>query len=113
AGGLLRWSVTAGTEDYMLLVLLQFLHAATFGAAHIGAMRILADGCSPETSATAQSLYVAANGTMLALATLAVGPIFAAGSGAIYWAMTLLSLAGGVCALMLWRRRDGLLFSTP
>lgn len=112
-GGLLRWSVTAGTEDYMLLVLLQFLHAATFGAAHIGAMRILADGCSLETSATAQSLYVAANSKMLALATLAVGPIFAAGGGAIYWAMTLLSLAGGVCALMLWQRRDRLQFSTP
>lgn len=110
-GGLLRWSITAGAEDYTLLVLLQVLHAATFGAAHIGAMRLLADGCSPETSATAQSLYVAANSTMLALATLAVGPIFAAGGGAIYWAMTLLSFCGGICALLLWRRRDGLRFS--
>lgn len=111
AGGLLRWSITAGAEDYTLLVLLQLLHAATFGAAHLGAMRILADGCSTETSATAQTLYVAANSTMLALATLAVGPIFAAGGGAIYWAMTVLSLGGGICALMLWQRRGGLQFS--
>ena len=110
-GGVLRWSITAGAEDYTLLVLLQVLHAATFGAAHLGAMRILADGCSPDTSATAQTLYVAANSMMLALATLAVGPIFAAGGGAIYWAMTLLSLGGGVCAFLLWRRRDGLHFS--
>ncbi|MFN3400204.1 MAG: MFS transporter [Ferrovibrio sp.] len=112
-GGVLRWSITAGAEDYTLLVLLQVLHAATFGAAHLGAMRILADGCSPDTSATAQTLYVAANSMMLALATLAVGPIFAAGGGAIYWAMTLLSLGGGVCAFLLWRRRDGLQFSQP
>lgn len=111
AGGLLRWSITAGAEDYTLLVILQVLHAATFGAAHLGAMRILADGCAPDTSATAQSLYVAANSTMLALATLAVGPIFAAGGGAIYGAMTLLSLCGGICAFMLWRRRDRLQFS--
>lgn len=111
AGGLLRWSITAGAEDYTLLVILQVLHAATFGAAHLGAMRILADGCAPDTSATAQSLYVAANSTMLALATLVVGPIFAAGGGAIYWAMTLLSLCGGICAFMLWRRRDRLQFS--
>jgi len=112
-GGVLRWSITAGAEDYTLLVVLQLLHAATFGAAHLGAMRILADGCSTETSATAQTLYVAANSTMLALATLAVGPIFAAGGGAIYWAMTALSLAGGLCALLLWQRRDRLQFSLP
>ena len=36
-GGLLRWSITAGAEDYTLLVILQVLHAATFGAAHLGA----------------------------------------------------------------------------
>lgn len=110
AGGLLRWSITAGAEDYLLLVLLQALHAATFGAAHIGAMRLLSDGCAPDASATAQSLYSAANSSMLALATLAVGPIFALGGGAIYWAMVLLSLCGGLCALLLWRRRDNLQF---
>ena len=110
-GGLLRWSITAGAEDYTLLVILQLLHAATFGAAHLGAMRLLSDGCSPGTSATAQTLYVAANSMMLALATLAVGPIFAAGDGAIYWAMTLLSLGGGFCAFLLWQRRDRLQFS--
>lgn len=110
-GGVLRWSITAGAEDYTLLVLLQILHAATFGAAHLGAMRILADGCSTETSATAQTLYSAANSTLLALATLAVGPIFAAAGGAIYWAMTGLSIGGGVCAFLLWQRRDRLQFS--
>lgn len=110
-GGLLRWSITAGAEDYTLLVSLQVLHAATFGAAHLGAMRLLSEGCSPDISATAQSLYVAANSTMLALATLAVGPIFAAAGGAIYWAMTLLSLGGGLCAFLLWRRRDRLQFT--
>lgn len=113
AGGLLRWSITAGAEDYLLLVLLQVLHAATFGAAHIGAMRLLSEGSAPSDSATAQTLYVAGNSAMLALATLAVGPIYAWGGGAIYWAMTGLSLVGGLCAVQLWRRRDNLVFAPP
>lgn len=113
AGGLLRWSVTAGAEDYALLVVLQVFHAATFGAAHIGAMRLLSEGSSLGDSATAQSLYVAGNSAMLALATLAVGPIYAWGGGAIYWAMTGLSAIGGTCAWMLWRRRAGLTFTPP
>lgn len=112
-GGLLRWSITAGAEDYLLLALLQIFHAATFGAAHIGAMRLLSEGAAPSDSATAQSLYVAGNSAMLALATLAVGPIYAWGGGAIYWAMTGLSLIGGACALMLWRRRGNLAFTLP
>ena len=112
-GGLLRWSITAEAEDYLLLAIVQVLHAATFGAAHIGAMRLLSDGVTPSDSATAQTLYVAGNSAMLALATLAVGPIFAWGGGAIYWAMTALSLVGGACALMLWHRRDNLVFAPP
>ncbi|HEX6957725.1 MAG TPA: MFS transporter [Ferrovibrio sp.] len=110
-GGLVRWSTTVFAEDYLLLTLLQLLHAATFGAAHLGAMRLLSEGCAPNESATAQTLYVAGNSAMLALATLAVGPLFAAHGGGMYWLMSLLSCCGGGLAMLLWRRRALLNFS--
>ncbi|MFC3676319.1 MFS transporter [Ferrovibrio xuzhouensis] len=110
AGGLLRWSLTGITGDFTLLVVLNLLHAATFGCAHLGAMRLLSEHVEPNVSATAQSLYTAANSTFLALATLAVGPLYAVAGGLAYWAMLPLSLAGGLFALLLWRRRDALQF---
>jgi PPP family 3-phenylpropionic acid transporter len=110
AGGLLRWSLTGITGDFALLVGLNLLHAATFGCAHLGAMRLLSEGVEPDVSATAQSLYTAANSSFLALATLAVGPLFALAGGQAYWAMLPLSAMGGLFALLLWRRRTGLRF---
>ena len=110
AGGLLRWGLTGLVEDFPSLVVLNLLHAATFGCAHLGAMRLLSEGVDPDASATAQSLYTAANASLLALATLAIGPVFAAFSGLTYLAMLPLSLGGGVCALLLWQRRHRLRF---
>ena len=111
AGGLIRWSMTAVTGDFTVLVALNALHAATFGCAHLGAMRLLADGVDADASATAQSLYTAANSALLAAGTLAVGPLFAAYGGFGYLAMLPLSLCGGLCAALLWRRRAGLRFT--
>lgn len=109
-GGLLRWVSTGFIADLTLLSVLQLLHAATFGAAHLGAMRLLADGCEAGESATAQSLYTAGNSAMLALATLACGPLFAAVGGQVYLLMVLLSLAGGGFVLLLWRQRAEIRF---
>lgn len=111
AGGVLRWGLTGVVEDFPALVVLNLLHAATFGCAHLGAMRLMAEGVDPEVSATAQSLYTAANSAMLALATLAIGPVFAAIGGLAYVTMLPLSLAGGACAWLLWRRRNRLRFA--
>jgi PPP family 3-phenylpropionic acid transporter len=111
AAGLLRWSLTGVTGDFTWLVALNLLHAATFGCAHLGAMRLLSEAVEPDVSATAQSLYTAANASFLALATLAVGPLFAASGGLAYWAMLPLSALGGLFALLLWRGRATLRFS--
>jgi len=107
-GGSLRWSLQGVLTDMPSVVLLQILHAATFGAAHLGAMRLLAEGCDAESSASAQSLYGAANGLVLAAATLLVGPLYAAalpgfGAGWIYPAMLPLVLVGGLGSWILWR----------
>lgn len=110
-GGVVRWSVTAVTGDFAMLVALNALHAATFGCAHLGAMRLLSEGVDADASASAQSLYTAANSTLLAAGTLIVGPLYAAFGGLGYLAMLPLSLAGGACAFLLWRRRDRLQFT--
>lgn len=110
AGGIIRWSLTGLTGDFGLLVLLNALHAMTFGCAHLGAMRLMAEGIDPQASATAQSLYTAANASVLASITLLIGPIFPFADGLTYLVMLPLSLAGGACALLLWRRRDAIRF---
>ncbi|WP_428245510.1 MFS transporter [Ferrovibrio sp.] len=115
AGGVIRWSLQGVLTDMTSLVLLQVLHAATFGAAHLGAMRLMAEGCEPSASATAQTLYGAANGMMLAIGTMVVGPLYAANfagleGGWVYPAMLPLTLLGGVGTWLLWRRRTALRF---
>jgi PPP family 3-phenylpropionic acid transporter len=111
AGGMIRWSMTALTGDFAVLVALNALHAATFGCAHLGAMRLLSEGVDADASATAQSLYTAANSALLALGTLIVGPLYAAFGGYGYLAMLPLSFAGGLCAWLLWQRRGRLQFT--
>lgn len=115
AGGVIRWSLQGVLTDMTSLVLLQVLHAATFGAAHLGAMRLMAEGCDASASATAQTLYGAGNGMMLAIGTMVVGPLYAAGftgleGGWVYPAMLPLTMMGGVGTWLLWRRRTALRF---
>lgn len=110
-GGVLRWSLTGLTGDFTWLVVLNLLHAATFGCAHLGAMRLLAEGIDPQASATAQTLYTAGNASVLATVTLLIGPLFPYADGMTYLAMLPLSLGGGLCALLLWHRRNDLRFT--
>lgn len=93
--GVLRWSVTAETTWLPALAAVQVLHAGTFGAQHLAAMRVLG-GLPPNQAATAQTLH-ASLGTGLAsgLLTLGCGPLYAHFGGAGFWAMA------GLCALAL------------
>lgn len=110
-GGIIRWSLTDLTGDFGLLVVLNALHAMTFGCAHLGAMRLMSEGIDPQASASAQTLYTAANASVLASVTLVIGPIFPFADGLTYLVMLPLSLAGGACALLLWRRREAIRFT--
>ena len=95
AAGLLRWAVTAETTWLPALAAAQLLHGATFGAMHLGAMRVLARQ-PPERAATAQTLHASLGvGLASGLLTLASGPLYAAFGGAGFWAMAAL------CALAL------------
>jgi PPP family 3-phenylpropionic acid transporter len=91
----LRWAVTAETTWLPALAGAQLLHALTFGAMHLGAMRVLG-GMPPAQAATAQTLHASLGvGLASGLLTLGSGPLYAAFGGAGFWAMA------GLCALAL------------
>ncbi len=104
AAGLVRWPLTALGSDPLTLALLQPLHAATFGAAHLGAMTYIAQTVLPERSATAQSLHSAiAGGIAFGIAMPVAGVLYGQFGGAGFAAMTLFSAAGLVGTWWLWR----------
>lgn len=114
AGGVVRWIVLALSTDPWALFAVQWLHALTFGAAHLGGMAFVARAAPAGFSATVQSLYAALGmGAASALAILLVGPVYAAFGGGAFYFMAALSLLGGVAALMLRRGWDGRRIELP
>ena len=77
AGGVLRWTVTATTTALPALAAVQLLHAATFAAAHLAAVHVIAARAPGGLAATGQSLYASVSGGVLMGAMmLAVGPLY-------------------------------------
>lgn len=58
-GAIVRWPLMAVADTVAMAAALQTLHALTFGAAHLGAMRFLQDNAPAGLEATAQALYYA------------------------------------------------------
>ncbi len=101
AGGL-RWAVTGSTTELWALVLVQTLHALSFGAVHLGAIHFIARAVPPELSATAQSLYSSVvMGLGLGLMLFAAGPLYAAVGAQAFHAMALSAMLGAALALWL------------
>jgi PPP family 3-phenylpropionic acid transporter len=94
AGAVLRWGVMAFEPPTAVLPVLQLLHAASFGAAHLGAMGFLAQAVPRELAATAQGLVATASGIVMASATGLSGLLFAAVGSYAYLAMAGMGLAG-------------------
>ncbi len=104
--GVIRWSVTGVSDALPVLVVVQTLHAFTFGATHLGAIYFIARRVPQSLSASAQGLYSAiVMGLALGLSALVSGKLFGLYGGGAYLAMAVLAAAGGVAALMLMKRR--------
>jgi PPP family 3-phenylpropionic acid transporter len=99
AGAALRWTAMAFDPPAAMLPVLQTLHAASFGAAHLGAMGFLARAVPRELAATAQGIVATASGIVMAAATGLSGLIYAASGSVAYLAMAAMSLVGLACAL--------------
>ncbi len=108
AAGILRWTMTALDPGVWLLVLLQCLHAFTFGAVHIAAMQFITRSAPAHLAVTAQGVYAAiSTGIIIGGVTYASGFGFAAFGGLAYLGMAGLCALGLVCALRLRRTWAG------
>jgi PPP family 3-phenylpropionic acid transporter len=101
-GGVLRWMLMGLAPTGVVLWLLQALHALSFAAAHVGAMRLLSREAPERAAAMAQTLYSGLSaGLIMGASTLLSGVLYDAVGARGYWAMAGLALAGGVLALNL------------
>ena len=109
-GAAIRWTAMAFDPPFASLPFLQCLHAASFGATHLGGMAFLARAVPKELSATAQGAIATAGGIIAAAATSLSGLIYASAGSLAYLLMAGMGLAGLICALAahrLWRERSG------
>jgi PPP family 3-phenylpropionic acid transporter len=79
---------------------LQALHAFTFAATHVGAMRVIQREAPEEVAGLAQTLYAAlGGGLILGLATLSAGGLYDSVGAAGYGAMAAMAAVGGALIL--------------
>ena len=103
-GAIVRWTAMAFDPPTAMLPALQILHAASFGAAHLGMMGFLARAVPRELAATAQGVGATWSGIVSAAATFASGFVYAASGSLAYLLMAAMALIGLVGALYAGRR---------
>jgi len=109
AGGLtvLRWAATALSTDLAVLVPVQTLHAASFGAVHLATVYYLRERTPLELQASAQGFYAAIGGALLSgLITPFGGWLYGRTGGQAFWAMAAIALVGAMLAVSLIRRTE-------
>lgn len=108
---IIRWTAMAFLPPEILLWPLQVLHAGTFAAVFLGAMRLVNEMMGDEQTATAQMIYMAlASAPAQAFTTFISGYLYdaLAKDGHAAWgylSMTAVSVVGLVLAIMLWVTR--------
>jgi PPP family 3-phenylpropionic acid transporter len=103
AGAALRWSAMAFNPPEIALPFLQLLHAASFGATHLGALGFVARHAPHGQSATAQGYLSIAQGVVFAAMTGVSGWLYGAFGARAYAAMALAAVAGGVAGYIAHR----------
>jgi PPP family 3-phenylpropionic acid transporter len=98
-GAVVRWSAMVFDPLPPTLLLLQCLHAFSFGATHLAAVGFVARAAPVELGATAQGHLAVALGLIMAAAMGLSGVLYARWGSAAYAAMALAAFAGGLFAL--------------
>jgi PPP family 3-phenylpropionic acid transporter len=104
AGGVARWAAMAFDPPAALLLLLQWLHALSFGATHLGALAFVARRAPAGLGASAQGYLAVALALAMAGAMGVSGELYARWQSGAYWAMAALAALGGLVLLVgaLW-----------
>ncbi len=100
--GVVRWLAMGFAPTGLVLWPLQALHAMSFAAAHVGAMRLVFRDTPEHSAAMAQTLYSGMSaGLLMGMSTLLSGYLYDHIGAGGYWAMAVLAGAGGALALLL------------
>lgn len=106
AGALVRWTAMAFDPPAWSLPLLQCLHAATFGATHLGLIGYIARHAPERFAATAQGYFSVLSGLLLGASMSLAGVLYERFGEASYAAMTVSAALGGAMLLgarMRWK----------
>ena len=102
AAAALRWIAMAQEPSIGLLVIVQPLHALSFGATHLGTMGLLARLAPGHVVASAQGYLAVTIGVVSAVASILCGQFYGAVGLSIYYGMAVMAVTG--CAAMLAMR---------
>jgi len=100
AGAVVRWSAMAFDPPPALLLLLQWLHALSFGATHLGALAFVARVAPAGLGASAQGYLAVALAVVMAGAMGISGELYARWQSGAYWAMAAFAALGGLVLLL-------------
>lgn len=107
AGAMIRWTVMSFDPGPVVVLVLQIMHGASFGATYIGAVLFLGSLAGPQHRARIQGFSSAAMALSMALATLVCGRLINHFGEATYLAMAALAAVGlllSITAVVRWRR---------
>jgi MFS transporter, PPP family, 3-phenylpropionic acid transporter len=99
AGAVMRWGAMAFDPPPLLLMMLQCLHALSFGATHLGAVGFVARVAPAGLGASAQGYLAVALALVMAGAMGISGELYARWGSGAYWAMAVLAALGGLVLL--------------
>ncbi len=105
-GGVARWFAMGFAPLGAALWPLQALHALSFAAAHVGAMRLVHREAPEHAATMAQTLYAALSaGVLMGISTLLSGYLYDHVGARGYWAMAAMCGVGGLLAIALLQPR--------
>jgi PPP family 3-phenylpropionic acid transporter len=96
-----RWALFPFADNLVFMSILQLLHGLTFGAAHLGAVAILAKVVPARWSGTGQGLFTASIGIQMAAGIAVSGALFEDNPHAPFYLMAAVAAIGTVLALSL------------
>ena len=106
-GAVVRWTVMAFDPPFWMLFPLQALHALSFAATYLGALRIIQNRIPEEIGGTAQSVHSAlATGIIVGGATLLAGKMYGSVAATSYLAMAGLAFVGACLGALLLEKED-------
>jgi len=106
--GCLRWAVTAFSANPSLLLVVQCLHALTYGATHLAMMAYLGKAVPAERAATAQAIYSAGPmGIALGLVLAVVGALYDLVGGYVYLVMAVMCATAAAMSVGFTARATG------